>query len=132
MKMLRFFIIGMMVTGLFACAGNQEKETSTQDSTKVNATVDQLNQTPADEQIAQVGCAKCQLGLKCDECKLGVKIGEEAYFVEGIDMNAFAEDDLCSMVKNAKVAGKVDKKTFKATKIELIADNSSKSDKIIN
>jgi hypothetical protein len=122
MKKMKFFIISIMVTVFYACAGNQENKTSTKDSAEVNSTVDQLKETPADEQLAKVGCAKCQLGLKCDSCKLAVKIGEEAYFVEGIDYNVFAEDGLCSMVKNAMVAGKIKNKTFKATKIELIAD----------
>jgi hypothetical protein len=121
MKMLRFFIISLMVTGFCACTGNQENKTSTKDSTEVSSIVHQLKETPVDEQHAKVGCAKCQLGLKCDSCKLAVKIGEEAYFVEGIDYNVFAEDGLCSMVKNAKVSGKIKNKTFKATKIELVA-----------
>ena len=112
MKMMRFFIFAMIVAVFFACTGNQKDESSTKDSTEATSSSNPGLETTTGEQVAKVGCAKCQLGLECDECQLGVKIGEEAYFVEGIDMNAFAEDDLCSMVKNAKVAGKVDKKNI--------------------
>jgi hypothetical protein len=117
MKMLQFIIISAMVTGLFACSENKEKDTSTQKSTKESLTLDQPKETPEVEQIAQVGCAKCQLGLKCDKCQLAVKLGEEAYLVDGINMDIFAEDGLCSMVKNAKVKGKLANKKFKATKM---------------
>ncbi|MEN8123391.1 MAG: DUF6370 family protein [Bacteroidota bacterium] len=122
MKMLRLIFISILVTGLFACTGNQEKEAATEEASGEITTVDEIEETNAEEQLAQVGCAKCQLGLECEDCQLAVKIGEKAYFVEGVDMDAFAEDGLCSMVKNAKVVGKKADNKFKATKIELIAE----------
>ena len=120
--MMKFFIIGILVAGLFACAGNQEKETSTQDLTQEVSTDEQVKETTPEEQLVEVACGTCMLGLECDSCKLAVKIDDKAYFVDGIDIETYAEDGLCSVIKKAKVTGKLADNTFKATKIELVTD----------
>lgn len=128
MKTLRILITSMIIGGLFACGEGRDKKNSTQDSVEVTSKVEQVKETVTDEQMAEVGCANCQFEMECDECKLAVKIEDETYLVEGVGFDAFAQDDLCSMVKNAKVAGKIEKKIFKASKIELIADASETND----
>ena len=122
MKMMRFFIIGILVAGLFACAGNQDEETATQVSADEATTEKQVKETAPEEQLVEVACGTCMLGLECDSCKLAVKIDDKAYFVDGIDIETYAEDGLCSVIKKAKVQGKLADNTFKATKIEIVND----------
>lgn len=122
MKTLRILIIGILITGLFACGGNTQDETNEKDSMENTTTMDQPEQELDIVQVAEVGCAQCQMGLPCDEHKLAVKIEDNVYYVEGVAMENLAEYDYCSVIKKAKLKGHIVDTTFLAETIEFTAE----------
>ncbi len=116
-----------MFTGLLACAGNQDEETSTEELTNEATTIEATTEeeqvvASTEEQIVEVACGTCKLGLDGEGCKLAVKIDEKAYYVDGVDIETYAEDGLCSIIKKAKVEGVLADNTFKATKVEIVSN----------
>ena len=75
------------------------------------------------ERIATAGCALCIFEMDVDDCVLGVKIDGVAYLVKGKGIDdlgdAHASDGLCSIAREAVVAGKVKDNRFVATSFEL-------------
>lgn len=122
MEKLRILIIGILITGLFACGDSKQDETNGKDSTENVTTKNQMDQMPDIVQVAEVGCAICQMGLPCKEHKLAVKIADNVYFVEGEAMEELAEYDYCSVIKKANVKGHIKDSTFLAQKIEFTQD----------
>ena len=101
MKKLRVFIIGILITGLIACAGNQKNDSSENDSTEKTTTTNQMNLEADIVQVAEIGCVQCQMGLPCKEHKLAARIANNVYYVEGAGMENLAEYDYCSVIKKA-------------------------------
>ena len=121
MKILKYLILGFLFVGLIACSGNEEKEDTETTTDEETAVVEEVKEE-ATEQLAEIGCALCQMGLDCESCQLAVKIEDKTYFVEGFEMDAEAEHELCSVIKKAKVKGQVAENRFKAENIEFIEE----------
>jgi len=118
MKKLRVFILGILITGLIACAGNQKDGSSETDSTEKTTTANQMNQEADIVQVADIGCVQCQMGLPCKEHKLAARIANNVYYVEGAGMENLAEYDYCSVIKKATLKGHIKDSTFIAQTIE--------------
>ena len=119
MKKSVIFIIGVLITGLIACSGNPQSESSEKDSTKTTSTTDQKDQTVEIIQTVDIGCVQCQMGKPCKEHKLAAKIAENVYYVEGAGAEKLAEYDYCSVIKKAKLKGHIKDSTFIAESIEI-------------
>jgi len=119
MKNFVIFIIGILITGLIACTGNQQSESGEKDSTIKTPATSQMDQKADIVQVADIGCAQCQMGLPCKEHKLAVKIADNVYYVEGAGAENLAEYDYCSVIKKATLKGHIKDSTFVADNIEL-------------
>ena len=79
-------------------------------------------------QVAEVSCGQCQFELDSEDgCDLAVRIDNEAYFVDGFDIDAFgdAHDEhtgFCEVIRKAEVTGAVENGRFKATSVKLVDD----------
>jgi hypothetical protein len=77
-------------------------------------------------QVVEIACGQCQFSLDSQAgCDLAVRIGDEAYFVDGFDIDAFgdahdAHTGFCEVIRKAEVSGVVEKDRFKASKIKLV------------
>ena len=118
MKMLKYLFIVILSVGLIACSDKETEETSNTDTIE-NELVKKI---PSDEQIVEIGCALCQMGLECDKCQLAVKIADNTYFLEGVDLDEEAEYELCSVIKKAKIKGKISDNKFIAQNFEFIKE----------
>ncbi|MFN8254475.1 MAG: DUF6370 family protein [Bacteroidales bacterium] len=119
MKKLGVFVIGVLITVLIACSGSQNKEPGEKDTTVKTTSANQMDQKAVFVQVAEIGCAQCQLGLPCKEHKLAAKIADKVYYVEGAGVEDLAEYDYCSVIKKATLKGHVKDSTFQTESIEL-------------
>jgi hypothetical protein len=77
-------------------------------------------------QVAEVSCGQCQFELASEDgCDLVVRIDNEAYFVDGFDIDAFgdAHDEhtgFCEVIRKAEVTGVFENGRFKATSVKLV------------
>ena len=84
------------------------------------------NQKEEFTRIVETSCGECNFGMTGNECDLAVKIDGKYYFVEGsaIDQHgdAHAADGLCTVVRKAKVTGRIKGGAFVASSFELIKE----------
>jgi len=77
-----------------------------------------------DNQMVELSCGQCQLGMKGGGCSLAIRHGDETYFVADADIDdhgdAHADDGLCNCVRQARVTGTIKDGKLHATNIELI------------
>ena len=77
-------------------------------------------------QVVEIACGQCQFSLDSQAgCDLAVRIGDEAYFVDGFDIDAFGDahdqhTGFCEVIRKAEVSGIVKKGRFKASAIKLV------------
>lgn len=97
-------ILAIIVVALSSCVTTNQKEEFTK--------------------VLETSCGECNFGMTGDECDLAVIIDGKKYFVEGsaIDEHgdAHAEDGLCTVVRKAKVTGRIKGGVFVASSFELI------------
>jgi hypothetical protein len=122
MKNFVIFIIGILITGLISCTGNQQSESSEKDSTIKTTNANQMDKTADIVQVAEIGCVQCQMGLQCKEHKLAAKIADNIYYVEGAGAENLAEYDYCSVIKKATLKGHIKDNKFIADNIELVKE----------
>lgn len=74
--------------------------------------------------IVKTTCGKCNFEMTSDECELAIELNGKYYFIEGssIDEHGDAHNatGLCSIIRDAKVLGKVKHGVFVTEKFELI------------
>ena len=74
--------------------------------------------------ITKVSCGKCNFEMTSENCELAIEIDQRYYFIEGFSIYEFGNPDsdfgLCSLIRDAKVLGKVKHGVFVAEKFELI------------
>jgi hypothetical protein len=103
---MKFSLIVLSLGLLFACATTNQKEEFTR--------------------IVETSCGECNFQMTGDECDLAVKIDGKYYFVEGSAIHehgdAHAEDGLCTVVREAKVTGRIKGGVFVASSFELIKE----------
>ncbi len=82
-------------------------------------------------QLVEVSCGQCQLGMDGDGCDLAVRIGGKSYFVVGSSIDdhgdAHGDDGLCNCIRKAKVTGEIKDGRFVATSI-IAMPNAKTSD----
>ena len=78
------------------------------------------------KQVAEVSCGQCQFELDSEDgCSLAVRINNQAYFVDGFNINDFgdAHDEhtgFCEVVRKAEITGGVVDGRFVASAIKLV------------
>jgi hypothetical protein len=87
---------------------------------------------PAREvQTVEASCGQCKFGLPGKGCKLAVRIKDQAYFVDGSEIDshgdAHANDGFCNAIRKAKVQGEVVNNRFQATYFELLPGPAKKA-----
>ena len=75
--------------------------------------------------VLEATCGQCLLGMKEKQgCDLAVRVDGKSYFVDGIRMSdygdAHADDGMCSIVRKAKVTGRITDGRFLATAFDLL------------
>ena len=85
---------------------------------------EQTEDEPTKTQIVEASCGQCNFGLTGSGCSLAVKIGDEAYYVDGVDLHdqgdAHGHHGMCNVVRKAEVSGEVVDGRYKATSFELL------------
>lgn len=66
----------------------------------------------------EIACGTCIYGMEGDGCPIAATVGEESYFITGVDFETHGLG-LCKAAAQGKVTGKVYEKGIVATKIEL-------------
>ena len=68
-------------------------------------------------------CGMCNFGMNNQKCSLAIQINEEAYNVEGTNIDghgdSHAKDGFCNAIRVAKVDGKIKKDSFFTDNFEL-------------
>ncbi|ARV07207.1 hypothetical protein BTO04_11145 [Polaribacter sp. SA4-10] len=78
------------------------------------------------KQVAEVSCGQCQFELDSEDgCSLAVRINNQAYFVDGFNIDDFgdAHDEhtgFCEVVRKAEITGDVVDGRFVASAIKLV------------
>lgn len=79
-----------------------------------------------EKQTVELSCGQCQFGLTSkDGCDLAVRINDNAYFVDGADIDDFgdAHDEntgFCEVVRKAEVTGRLIEDRYKVSSVKLI------------
>jgi hypothetical protein len=117
MKKIFFFIFCF---GLLSAAAQQKDSTSVPDMAKQLLTV-------------EASCGQCEFGLKGKGCSLAVRMNEQAYFVDGSNIDshgdAHADDGFCNKIRKAVVQGDVVDGRFKASYFRLLPEVTRKRSK---
>jgi hypothetical protein len=77
-------------------------------------------------QIAAISCGQCKFELDSENgCSLAVKIDDEAYFVDGFNIDDFGDAHdkhigFCNVVRQAEITGVIEEGRFKASAIKLV------------
>ena len=77
-------------------------------------------------QIAAISCGQCKFELDSENgCSLAVKINDEAYFIDGFNIDDFGDAHdkhigFCNVVRQAEVTGVIEDGRFKASAIKLV------------
>ena len=73
-------------------------------------------------QLVEVSCGQCQLGMDGNGCDLAVRINGKSYYVDGSTIDdhgdAHGDDGLCNCIRKAKVTGEIKEGRFVATSIK--------------
>lgn len=81
---------------------------------------------PKKTQIVEVSCGQCQFGLTSQEgCDLAVRIEDNAYFVDGADIDDFGdahdkESGFCEVIRKGEVEGEVVNNRFKVSALKML------------
>lgn len=77
--------------------------------------------TAIENQVVEISCGQCQLGMEGDGCDLTIRHQGKSYLVEGSNIDdhgdAHAEDGLCNCVRSAQVTGELKKGVFHVSEI---------------
>ena len=77
------------------------------------------------KQSVEISCGQCQFGLSTQKgCDLAIKIKDEAYFVDGANIDDFGDahdknNGFCEMIRTAEVSGFLLKNRFQIETIKL-------------
>lgn len=80
----------------------------------------------AETQIVELSCGQCQFGLTSQKgCDLALRIDEQAYFVDGADIDDFgdAHDEVvgfCEVIRKGEVEGEIIDNRFKISAIKML------------
>lgn len=80
----------------------------------------------SETQIVELSCGQCQFGLTSEKgCSLAVRIDDNAYFVDGADIDDFgdAHDEeigFCEVIRKGEVKGEIVDNRFKASTIKML------------
>lgn len=81
-------------------------------------------------QIVDAACGECQFKLTGKGCNLAVRMDNNAWFVDGTDIDshgdAHAKDGFCNAVRKAEVQGQLVNDRFKVTYFKLIKEPEKK------
>lgn len=81
---------------------------------------------PKKTQIVDVSCGQCQFGLTSQKgCDLAVRIEDNAYFVDGADIDDFGdahdkESGFCEVIRKGEVEGEVVNNRFKVSALKIL------------
>ncbi len=82
-------------------------------------------------QVVEVSCGQCKLGLPGKSCDMAVRINGKSYFVDGTSIDshgdAHASDGFCNAIRKAEVQGEIVKNRFKLTYIKLLPETTIKN-----
>ena len=117
MKSILFvFFMSLFTSALYSQHNNAK--TTMPDSTKKN-------------QVVEVSCGQCKLGLPGKSCDMAVRINGKSYFVDGTSIDshgdAHASDGFCNAIRKAEVQGEIVKNRFKLTYIKLLPETTIKN-----
>ncbi len=79
-------------------------------------------------QIVELSCGQCKFGLSSEKgCSLAARIDEKAYFVDGVDIDAFGdahdkEIGFCEVIRKAEVVGEVVDNRFKVSSVTILEE----------
>lgn len=86
-----------------------------------------LEAVSVSDQLVEVSCGQCKLDMDGSGCDLAVRIDGKSYFVDGTGIDdhgdAHAGDGFCSVIRQAKVTGKVENNRFVVKSFELLLLN---------
>ena len=76
------------------------------------------------DQVMEASCGQCLFGLGEGGCDLAVRIDGKGYFVDGTGIDdhgdSHGKDGFCSVIRQAKVTGKIQDERFVVTAFELL------------
>lgn len=84
-------------------------------------------QTEEETITVEASCGQCNFGLEGSGCSLAIRVDGEAYYVDGTDMDdhgdAHGHNGMCTVIRQAEVAGEVVDGRFKATHFVLLEED---------
>ena len=79
------------------------------------------------DQVVEASCGQCLFGMGEGGCDLAVRIDGKGYFVDGTGIDdhgdSHSKDGFCSVIRQAKVTGKVENDRFMVKAFELLPLN---------
>ena len=80
--------------------------------------------TSLNEQVVEASCGQCLFDMGEGGCDLAVRIDGKGYFVDGSGIDdhgdSHGKDGFCSVIRQAKVTGKIQDERFVVTAFELL------------
>jgi hypothetical protein len=107
------FFVSLILTLIFqtSIAQTKQPDLSKPDPTKKIQTV-------------ELSCGECRFKMKGESCDLAVRIKGKAYFIDGVNIDAFGDAHgkmgFCNAIRKAEVQGEVVNNRFVATYIKLL------------
>lgn len=75
-------------------------------------------------QTVEISCGECKFHLKGKSCDLAVRIKGKAYFIDGVDIDAFGDAHgkmgFCNAIRKAEVQGEIVNNRFKVSYVKLL------------
>ena len=105
-------IIVVISMALFAIGCGEQQTSGTGEVASLN------------DQVVEASCGQCLFGMGEGGCDLAVRIDGKGYFVDGTGIDdhgdSHGKDGFCSVIRRAKVTGKVENDRFMVKDFELL------------